>query len=101
MSSWLAAICSSVGDALMTVPSICKGTPLIADHTFSASAGAPADRTNSHSAKLISLGALVLTRSAACWAGVGGTYWVIVNPAGGRGLALARARRSAQPWMEH
>src|ERR1700722_10249150 len=100
MSSWLAAICNSVGEALMTVPSICKGTPLIADQTLSASAGAPEERTNSHSAKLISFGVLLFTRSAACSAGVGGTYCLTVNPAGGRGLALACASRSVQPSSE-
>src|SRR5271165_2874407 len=100
MSSWLAAICNSVGAALITVPSICKGTPLIADQTLSASAWAPAERTSSHSAKLISFGGLLFTRSAAWSAGVGGTYGLMVNPAGGSGVVAVCARSSFHPSSE-
>src|SRR5581483_7558032 len=97
MSSWLAAISILLGVAWITWPSICSGIPLIAFHTVSASDCAPPESTSSHSAKLISLGVLLFTRSAACWAGVGGMYWVMVNPAGGFGEALAAAMTSVQP----
>src|SRR5215469_6378053 len=97
MSSWLAAISILSEVAWTTCPSICRGTPLIAFQTWSESDCAPADKTSSHSAKLISFGDLVFTRSAACWAGVGGIYWLMVKPAGGVGDAFAAAITSLQP----
>src|SRR6185312_5182614 len=66
---------------------------------------APAERTNSHSPKLnwaICSGVLPLTRSCACCAGVGGTYFVIleVQSAVGMGLVFAQASRSCKPSSE-
>src|SRR5208282_3324046 len=99
ISSELPASCSLLGDSIViTCATICSGFPLSAVHTFSASSGVHSERTICHSAKLISSTFLVLTSAAACSAGVGGTYFVIVKPAGGKGVVAAIASSSVHPW---
>ena len=81
---------------------ICNGFPFSAVHTFSASSGVPSESTICHSAKLISATFLLLTKAAACSAGVGGTYFVIAKVAGGRGVVAVSATTllhpSSLPW---
>src|SRR6202140_3935810 len=101
ISSELPASCSLVAlpdeSILMTCATICNGFPFSTLQTFSASSGFPSDRHNCHSAKLISCTFLVLSRSEHCSAGVGGTYFVIVKPAGGRVVVACRARWAGHP----
>src|ERR1700687_3001536 len=82
---------------LMMWATICNGFPFSTPHTLSASSGVPSERTICHSAKLISSTFLLLIRAAACSAGVGGTYCLIVKSGGGRGVVAVFASRSLHP----
>src|SRR5271167_490211 len=84
ISSALPARVSLVGEAVMTLATSFTALSLIAFQTVSAACWLPEDRTSCHSAKLICLGSLLFTRSAACSAGEGGGgAAATVNPAGG------------------
>src|ERR1019366_5698519 len=54
-------------------------------------------RTICHSAKFISSTFLLLTKAAACSAGVGGTYCLIAKLAGGRVVVAVTANKSLHP----
>src|SRR5208282_2744769 len=82
---------------LMMWATICNGLPFNVLHTVSASAGVPSESTICHSAKLISSTFLLFTRSAACSAGVGGTYLVIVKVVVGRVVVAVSASTSVHP----
>src|SRR5271165_772307 len=100
MSSALPASVNLVGEAVMTFATSFTALSLRAFHTVPAACWLPEESTSCHSAKLIFVGSLLFTRSAACSAGDGGGgAAATVKPEGGITLceALTWLTKSVQP----